>query len=90
MAELPGVRALTVDVLPYDDAGVGDVDQLAFAVATGVAYLRDLEAAGVSASDAFGQLEFRVSANADEFLTIARLRALRRLWARVGEVSGVP
>lgn len=90
MAELPGVRALTVDVLPYDDAGAGDVDQLAFAIATGVAYLRDLEAAGVSAADAFGQLEFRVSANADEFLTIARLRALRRLWARVGEVSGVP
>lgn len=90
MAELPGVRALTVDVLPYDDAGAGDVDQLAFAIASGVAYLRDLEAAGVSAADAFGQLEFRVSANADEFLTIARLRALRRLWARVGEVSGVP
>jgi methylmalonyl-CoA mutase len=90
MAELPDVRALTVDVLPYDDAGAGDVDQLAFAIATGVAYLRDLEAAGVSAADAFGQLEFRVSANADEFLTISRLRALRRLWARVGEVSGVP
>ena len=90
LAELPGVRALTVDVLPYDDAGAGDVDQLAFAIATGVAYLRDLEAAGVSASAAFAQLEFRVSANADEFLTIARLRALRRLWARIGEVSGVP
>ena len=90
MAELPGVRALTVDVLPYDDAGAGDVDQLAFAIATGVAYLRDLEASDVSAADAFGQIEFRVSANADEFLTISRLRALRRLWARVGEVSGVP
>lgn len=90
LAELPGVRALTVDVLPYDNAGAGDVDQLAFAIATGVAYLRDLEAAGVSAAAAFGQIEFRVSANADEFLTIARLRALRRLWARVGEVSGVP
>jgi methylmalonyl-CoA mutase len=90
LAELPGVRALTVDVLPYDDAGAGDVDQLAFAIATGVAYLRDLEAAGVGAANAFGQIVFRVSANADEFLTIARLRALRRLWARVGEVSGVP
>ena len=90
LAELPGVRALTVDVLPYDNAGAGDVDQLAFAIATGVAYLRDLEAAGVDAAAAFGQIEFRVSASADEFLTIARLRALRRLWARIGEVSGVP
>ncbi len=90
LAELPAVRALTVDVLPYDQAGAGDVDQLAFAIATGVAYLRDLEAAGISPADAFGQIAFRVSANADQFLTIARLRALRRLWARVGEVSGVP
>ena len=90
LAELPAVRALTVDVLPYDDAGAGDVDQLAFAIATGVAYLRDLEAAGIAPADAFGQIAFRVSANADQFLTIARLRALRRLWSRVGEVSGVP
>ena len=90
MAELPGVRALTVDVLPYDDAGAGDIDQVAFAIATGVAYLRDLEAAGIAPAQAFGQLAFRVSANADQFTTISRLRALRRLWARVGEVSGVP
>ncbi len=90
LAEFPAVRALCVDVLPYDDAGAGDVDQLAFAIATGVAYLRDLEAAGIPAAEGAGQLAFRVSANADQFLTIARLRALRRLWARVCEVSGVP
>ncbi|HOC14585.1 MAG TPA: methylmalonyl-CoA mutase small subunit [Propionicimonas sp.] len=90
LAELPGVRALTVDVLPYDDAGASDVDQLAFAIATGVAYLRDLEAAGIAPGAAFGQIAFRVSANTDQFMTIARLRALRRLWARVGEASGVP
>ncbi|MGC3995934.1 MAG: methylmalonyl-CoA mutase small subunit [Propionicimonas sp.] len=90
LAELPLVRALTVDVLPYDDAGASDVDQLAFALATGVAYLRDLEAAGIAPSAAFGQIAFRVSANADQFTTIARLRALRRLWARVGEASNVP
>jgi methylmalonyl-CoA mutase len=90
IAELPGVRALTVDVLPYDDAGASDVDQLAFAIATGVAYLRDLEAAGIAPAAAFGQIAFRVSANADQFSTVARLRALRRLWSRIGEASGVP
>lgn len=88
--EFGNARALAVDVLPYDDAGAGDVDVLAFAIATGVEYLRALEAAGIDATAAFGQLAFRVPANADQFLTIARLRALRRLWARVGEVAGVP
>lgn len=90
LESLPGVRALTVDVLPYHDAGASDVDELGLAVATGVAYLRDLEEAGIAPAAAFGQLEFRVSATADQFLTIARLRALRRLWSRVGEVVGIP
>jgi methylmalonyl-CoA mutase len=62
---------------------------LAFAIATGIEYLRDLDEAGISPDLAVSQLEFRVSATADQFMTIARLRALRRLWARVTEVSGV-
>lgn len=86
----PGVRALTVDVTPYDNAGVGDAEQLAFAIAGGVEYVRALEAQGVAPAEAFAQIVFRVSLSADEFLTIARLRALRRLWARVGQVVGVP
>ncbi|MFT4227004.1 methylmalonyl-CoA mutase family protein [Micropruina sp.] len=90
LAEFGKARAIAVDSLVYDDAGAGDVDVLAFAIATGVEYLRDLEAAGISPRDAFRTIAFRVPANADQFMTISRLRALRRLWARVGEVSGVP
>ncbi|HRL49953.1 MAG TPA: methylmalonyl-CoA mutase small subunit [Propioniciclava sp.] len=86
---LPGVVALTVDALPYVGAGADDVQELAFAIATGIEYLRDLDEAGISPDLAVSQLEFRVSATADQFMTIARLRALRRLWSRVTEVSGV-
>ncbi|MFP5416624.1 MAG: methylmalonyl-CoA mutase small subunit [Actinomycetes bacterium] len=89
-SSLPGVSALTVDVLPYHGAGASDVQELGFAIATGIAYLRDLDDAGVAAADAVGQLEFRVAATADQFATIAKLRALRRLWARVTEECGVP
>lgn len=89
-AHLVGVRPIVVDVRVYDDAGAGDVDQLAYAVATGIEYVRALAAAGVSASDAFDAIDFRVTVNADQFLGIARLRALRRLWSRVGEVLEVP
>ncbi len=87
---LPGVVALTVDALPYSGAGADDVQELAFAMATGIEYLRDLDEAGISPDLAVTQLEFRVSATADQFMTIAKLRALRRLWARVTEVAGVP
>lgn len=89
-AGLPKVTPIVVDARVYDDAGAGDVDQLAYAIATGIEYARALVAAGVPAADAVKAIEFRVTANADQFLVIARLRALRRLWARVGEVLEVP
>ena len=90
MADYRGLRALSVDVTCYDDAGAGDIDQVGFALASGVTYLRELEAAGITPAAAFGQITFRVTTNADQFTSIARLRALRRAWARIGEVCGVP
>lgn len=90
VAGMPGITPLTVDVLPYHGAGATDAQELAFAIATGVEYLRDLEDAGIAPADGVKLLEFRVSATADQFATIAKLRALRRLWARVAAECGVP
>ncbi|MGF0169198.1 methylmalonyl-CoA mutase family protein [Streptomyces sp. Marseille-Q5077] len=88
--EYPGLRALTVDALPYHEAGGSAAQELGSSLATGVAYLRELTEAGLTAEQACAQLEFRFSATADQFLTIAKLRAARRLWARVTEVCGAP
>ncbi|MEJ8651374.1 methylmalonyl-CoA mutase family protein [Streptomyces sp. MS1.AVA.3] len=87
--EAPGIRALAVDALPYHEAGGSAAEELGISLATGVAYLRQLTEAGVGIDDACRQLEFRYAASADQFLTIAKLRAARRLWARVAEVCGV-
>ncbi|MET7415153.1 methylmalonyl-CoA mutase family protein [Streptomyces rubiginosohelvolus] len=89
-AEYPGLRTIVVDGLPYHEAGGSAGEELGLALATGVAYLRALTAAGMSVEAACGQLEFRYAATADQFLTIAKLRAARRLWARVAEASGAP
>lgn len=86
----PGLRALTVDALPYHEAGASAAQELGASLATGVEYLRALHDKGLGVEKAFAQLEFRFAATADQFLTIAKLRAARRLWARVAEVSGVP
>lgn len=88
--EYPGLRALTVDALPYHEAGGSAAQELGCSLATGVAYLRELTEAGMSVQQACAQLEFRYAATADQFLTIAKLRAARRLWARVAEVCGAP
>ncbi|MFJ7157823.1 methylmalonyl-CoA mutase small subunit [Streptomyces sp. NPDC101118] len=86
--EYPGLRALTVDALPCHEAGASAAQELGASLATGVAYLRHLTEAGLPAEAALRQLEFRYAATADQFLTIAKLRAARRLWARVAEVCG--
>jgi methylmalonyl-CoA mutase len=88
--EYPGLRAMTVDALPYHEAGGSAAQELGASIATGVAYLRGLTEAGLSVEQACAQLEFRYAATADQFLTIAKLRAARRLWARVAEVCGAP
>ncbi|MWA05315.1 methylmalonyl-CoA mutase [Actinomadura sp. LD22] len=86
--EFPGLRAIVADGTPYHDAGGSDAEELGAAAAAGVAYLRALTGAGLSVDEAFGQIEFRVAVTADQFSSIAKLRALRRLWARIAEVSG--
>src|SRR5262249_18369069 len=43
---------------------------------------------GLDVNAAFKQISFTVAADADFFLTVAKIRALRKIWARVAEVCG--
>ncbi len=88
--DFPELRTLVADALPYHQAGGSDAQELGLSIATGVAYLRALTDAGLTVEQAANQVEFRYSATADQFSTIAKFRAARRLWARVLEVSGAP
>ncbi len=72
------------------DAGGSEVQELAFVLATGVDYLRTLERAGVAVEDIGSMVYARLSADADQFLTLAKFRALRLLWARIEQASGLP
>ncbi|MDT4933957.1 MAG: methylmalonyl-CoA mutase [Pseudonocardiales bacterium] len=78
----------TVDGTVYHDAGGSDSAELAIATSVGVAYLRALVDAGLSVDAALRRLEFRFAVSADQFLSIAKLRAARRIWGRVAELSG--
>src|SRR5829696_512965 len=82
-----GLRTVVVDGTVFADAGASAVEELGCSLAAGVAYLRALIEGGLSVDEAFAALEFRYAATADQFTTIAGLRAARRLWDRVGEVS---
>ncbi|MCT7659830.1 methylmalonyl-CoA mutase small subunit [Mycobacterium deserti] len=82
------VRAITVDGAAFHDLGANSSWELAGAIAAGVTYLRQLSERGVSVSDALRQVSFRFAADDDQFMTIAKLRAARQVWARVAEVVG--
>ena len=71
------------------NAGGSEAQELAFAIAAAVDYLRALEASGVPLDAARGMIYFRLAADADEFLTIAKFRAIRKLWARVEAACGL-
>jgi methylmalonyl-CoA mutase len=89
-ATRPLVRTFAVDATRYHEAGASDVEELAFATATALSYVRAMVDAGLDATQALGQIEFRLAATCDQFATIAKLRAGRLVWARVAEVLGVP
>ncbi len=67
------------------NAGGSDAQELSFAIGSAVEYLRAFDKNGVSPDIARDMIYFRLCADTDEFLTIAKFRALRKLWARVEE-----
>ena len=71
------------------NAGGSEAQELAFALGSAVTYLRALEASGVSLDAATRMIYFRLAADADQFLTIAKFRAIRKLWARVEQACGL-
>jgi methylmalonyl-CoA mutase len=88
LARQGGVRAFVVDASAAHDRGASDVQELAHSLAVGAAYLRTLTDAGVGIDEAARIVEFRYAATDEQFATVAKLRAARRLWARVLELSG--
>jgi methylmalonyl-CoA mutase len=84
----PGVRALRADGAPFHNAGASDAQELAYVVAALVTYLRSLEGVGLDPARAATQINLTVVATADQFLTIAKIRALRRMLARVFDAAG--
>ncbi len=71
------------------NAGGSEAQELAFVVAVALAYLRALERGGIGIDTARHMLFFRLAADANQFLTMAKLRALRKLWARVETACGL-
>jgi methylmalonyl-CoA mutase len=78
-----GVRGIVVDGTSVHEEGASDVQELGRLLARGAQVLRILEDGGIEPARAVGLVELRVAITDEQFVSIAKLRALRVLWARL-------
>jgi len=70
------------------EAGGGEALEVAVAAASAIAYAKALVRAGLPVAEAFARITLGLSADADYFLTLAKLRAARAVFARIAAASG--
>ncbi|MFM8599085.1 MAG: methylmalonyl-CoA mutase family protein [Mycobacterium sp.] len=84
------VRSVTVDGAALHDRGANAAWELAGVIGAATDYLRLLVGAGLDVPSALGQVSFLLTADDDQFMSIAKFRAARRMWGRVAEALGHP
>ena len=84
----PQLQTILVQGCPYHDAGGNAVQEIAYAVATGVEYLREMGKRDVLINEAAPQIRFGFSLGGNFFMEIAKLRAARLVWAQIVKAFG--
>ena len=87
-ANAPHLQTMTVQGSPYHNGGASTTQELAFALATAVDYVRAMQARGSSIDDIAPRIRFSLSIGSNFFMEIARLRAARLLWAKIVQAFG--
>ncbi len=81
--EVPQWNSISVSGYHIREAGSTAVQEIAFTLAHGVAYLEAARAAGLAVDIFAPQLSFFFNAHIDFFEEVAKYRAARRLWAHL-------
>ena len=84
----PAVKTIFVKSNVFSNGGANDVQEVAYTLATGVAYLRALLERGLTIDEAASQIMFGFSMGANFFMQIAKLRAVRPIWAQIVKAFG--
>ncbi|MCK5075128.1 MAG: acyl-CoA mutase large subunit family protein, partial [Calditrichia bacterium] len=84
----PQLKTISVKVENYQNAGGSAVQELAYAMATGVEYIKQMLDKGFSIDEIAGKMRFTFSLSSNFFMEISKLRAAKMLWAKVVEEFG--
>jgi methylmalonyl-CoA mutase N-terminal domain/subunit len=80
--EIPNWNAISISGYHIREAGSTDVQEIAFTLANGIAYVDAAVGAGLQVDEFAPQLSFFFNAHNELLMQIAKFRAARRLWAR--------
>jgi methylmalonyl-CoA mutase N-terminal domain/subunit len=82
-SHLPKWNTISISGYHIREAGSTAVQEVAFTLADGIAYVRAALDAGLSVDEFAPQLSFFFNAHSDLLEEIAKYRAARRLWAKI-------
>jgi methylmalonyl-CoA mutase, N-terminal domain len=80
--EIPNWNAISISGYHIREAGSTDVQEVAFTLANGIAYVEAAVAAGLQVDEFAPQLSFFFNSHNELLMQIGKFRAARRLWAR--------
>lgn len=86
--EAPSLQTICVHSRSFHEAGGNAVQELAYALAMGVQYLREMEKRGLSVNLVAPRMRFAFCVGQNFFMEIAKFRAARLLWSRIVEAMG--
>jgi methylmalonyl-CoA mutase N-terminal domain/subunit len=81
--ELPRFNTISISGYHMREAGATAVQEVAFTLANGIAYVETAVRAGLDVDAFGGQLSFFFNAHSNLVEEVAKFRAARRLWARL-------
>lgn len=87
-ANAPKLRTVFVNSDVYTNGGADSVQEVAYTFATAVEYVREMQKRGIELHDIAESLYFCFNQGANFFMEIAKLRALRMIWAAIMEAFG--
>jgi methylmalonyl-CoA mutase N-terminal domain/subunit len=81
--EVPNWNTISISGYHIREAGSTAVQEVAFTLANGIAYVEAALAVGLDIDDFAGQLSFFFNAHNNFLEEVAKFRAARRLWAKI-------
>jgi methylmalonyl-CoA mutase, N-terminal domain len=81
--ELPNWNTVSISGYHIREAGSTEIQEVAFTLADGIAYVQAAMDAGLAVDEFAPQLSFFFNAHNNFLAEIAKFRAARRLWARI-------